>query len=71
MAWPNITLGKSTKTFLYLVPIAGSSVAEGLIYDAPVLGLGIKCGLAVAILLFAVFFAGLTAVTLEEKTNRY
>ncbi len=71
MAWPNIKLGKASKTFGYIMPIAASSVAEGLIYDAPLLGLGIKWGLAIAILLVAVFFAGMTIVTLDTSSKSY
>lgn len=69
MAWPNIKLGKAAKTFSYLIPIAGSSVAEGLLYDAPLLGLGIKWGLAIAVAIFAVFFAGMTIATLEDNKS--
>ncbi len=65
--FPSIKLGKFTKTFGYLMPVGGSSVGIGLIYDAPLLGLGLKWGSAVALMLCAVFFAGMALRTLEVK----
>lgn len=71
MAWPNIKPSKSTKVFSSLIPIAASSVAEGLLYDNSILGLGLKWGLAIGIALFAVFFGGLTLVILDSKSVSY
>jgi hypothetical protein len=64
---PSIKLGKFTKTFGYIMPVGGSSVGIGIIYDAPLLGLGLKWGSAVALVLCAIFFAGMALRSLEAK----
>lgn len=56
---PKVNLGKHTKTFGYLTPISGCAVGIGMVYDAPLLGLGLKWGVAVALLVFAIFFVGM------------
>jgi hypothetical protein len=57
---PRIELGKRTKTFGYLLPVCASVVGIGLTYDTPVIGIGLKWGLATALALVAAFFACLT-----------
>jgi len=65
--WSLPKLGKASKTFSYVMPICGSAVGCGLLYDAPLLGLGFKWGAAIALSLIAVFFVGLVIVTLDSK----
>lgn len=63
---PSIRLGKFTKTFGYMMPVCGSAVGVGFIYDAPLLTIGVKWGLAVAIAMVAVFFVGMTLNALNQ-----
>lgn len=57
---PSIKLGKHTKTFGFLSPVSACAVAIGMIYDAPLLGSGIKWGLYIGIGVVAAFFLGMS-----------
>ncbi len=64
---PKIKFSKPVKVLGCLVPIGSSTIGMGLLYDAPILGLGFKWGAAVALALVAVFFAGVALVILDSK----
>lgn len=53
----DLKLGKHTKTFGYIVPVCVSFVGMGLLYDAPILGQGIKWGASCALGVIVIFFA--------------
>lgn len=54
---PSIKLSKSIKVFGLLIPVCATLVAIGLLYDAPVLGIGLKWGGALALVVEGAFFA--------------
>lgn len=67
MAWPNIQLGKAAKAFGYLTPTIGASVGIGFLYDAPLLGQGVKGGIGTDLVINALFFIVLMCLELEKK----
>lgn len=67
MAWPNIKLGEATKSFGYLTPTIGAAVGIGFLYDAPLLGQGMKGGIGTALCINAVFFLVLMFIELNKK----
>lgn len=64
---PKIKPSKPFKVFSCLLPIGASTVGMGLLYDAPILGLGFKWGAAIALAAVVVFFVGMAIVILDSK----
>lgn len=64
----DIKLGKHAKTFGYVVPVCASFIGMGLLYDAPLLGLGIKWGAALALGVMVVFFS-IMAIAHADKAQ--
>jgi hypothetical protein len=62
---PSVKLSKTIKLFMCLLPICGCLIGMGVLYDAPVLGLGIKWGLAAALAVMAGFFATRVVVVVD------
>lgn len=67
MSWPNIKLGQATKAFGYMVPTLGAAVGIGFLYDAPLLGQGMKGGIGTALVINAIFFLVIMFVELDKK----
>lgn len=66
---PSIKLSKHIKTFGLLMPVCGSSVSIGMVYDTSLLGWGLKWGCSLSLGLVAVFFAILAFNNAESREH--
>lgn len=66
---PSIKLEKHSKTFAFLMPVCGSAIGAGMLYDAPLLGVGFKWGAAIALVLVGAFFTCMTIGQAEKASK--
>jgi len=64
---PAVNPSKTTKVFMCILAIGACLIGMGLLYDAPLLGLGFKWGTGGALGVLAVFFAVKVFVIIDDK----